>query len=62
MDVAVEGIAQSPFVPVTAKVTVSPALMGVALPPIVESARVSTRRHGTMETNELAALPPANAA
>jgi hypothetical protein len=62
IEVAVEGITQSPFEPVAVNLTVSPAVRGVPREPTIDSARVSTRRHGTMETNDEAGLLPAKTA
>jgi hypothetical protein len=60
IDVAVDGMAHSPFEPVTAKRTVSPGPMGEVLEPTAESARVSANRHGTIDTNEEEGVFPAS--
>ena len=52
IETAPTGIAQLPFVPCTVNVAVSPGLSGVPRGPTVDGAdRVSTRRHGVIDTN-----------
>ena len=52
IEVAVDGMMQSPLVPDTDSVAVSSGPIGVVLLPTSEAGRVSTKRHGTIDTND----------
>ena len=59
--VAVFGIVHDPFVPHTANVTVSAKPNGVPRVPCKLPARVSTKRHGTIGTNDDDTVAPPDA-